>query len=98
MQRRQQRRAGRGLCRSGCRQLRGLSQVMPQVEARSWLITLWLPNVAAPLRTHLCAPLAWLQEEGNEFGGTFICNGIERIIRMLVQVRAGLVGWAGGLG
>jgi DNA-directed RNA polymerase beta subunit len=27
------------------------------------------------------------QEESNEFGGTFICNGIERIIRMLVQVR-----------
>lgn len=29
------------------------------------------------------------QEESNEFGGTFVCNGIERIIRMLVQVRAG---------
>ena len=27
------------------------------------------------------------QEESNEFGGTFICNGIERIIRMLVQAR-----------
>ena len=25
------------------------------------------------------------KEEGNEFGGYFICNGIERIIRMLVE-------------
>lgn len=73
---------------------------MPQVEARSWLITLWLPNVAAaaPLHKQLGIPPVWLQEEGNEFGGTFICNGIERIIRMLVQVRAGLVGWAGLMG
>ena len=31
--------------------------------------------------------LARLREESNEFGGYFICNGIERIIRMLVQVR-----------
>ena len=38
-----------------------------------------------------------LQEESNEFGGTFICNGIERIIRMLVQVgaRGGRGGWGG---
>lgn len=37
------------------------------------------------------------QEEGTEFGGTFICNGIERIIRMLVQVRpAGLPSDAAG--
>jgi DNA-directed RNA polymerase I subunit RPA2 len=27
------------------------------------------------------------QEEGTEFGGYFICNGIERIIRMLIQNR-----------
>lgn len=27
------------------------------------------------------------KEEGNEFGGYFICNGIERIIRLLVQNR-----------
>jgi DNA-directed RNA polymerase I subunit RPA2 len=27
------------------------------------------------------------KEEANEFGGFFICNGIERIIRMLVQTR-----------
>ena len=28
-----------------------------------------------------------VQEESTEFGGYFICNGIERIIRMLVQQR-----------
>jgi hypothetical protein len=37
-----------------------------------------------PIRCSAGAPL---QEESNEFGGTFICNGIERIIRMLVQQR-----------
>lgn len=36
-----------------------------------------------------CLPGLGPQEESNEFGGTFICNGIERIIRMLVQVRGG---------
>ena len=39
------------------------------------------------------------QEESCEFGGYFICNGIERIIRMLVQAR-GLppLFWGGGGG
>ena len=36
------------------------------------------------------------KEEGNEFGGYFICNGIERIIRMLVQVRQQELGAAWG--
>lgn len=27
------------------------------------------------------------KEEPDEFGGTFICNGIERIIRLLIQQR-----------
>lgn len=27
------------------------------------------------------------KEDSNEFGGVFICNGIERIIRMLIQPR-----------
>lgn len=31
--------------------------------------------------------LVKLKEEPDEFGGVFICNGIERIIRMLVQQR-----------
>lgn len=31
--------------------------------------------------------LVKMKEEPDEFGGVFICNGIERIIRMLVQQR-----------
>jgi DNA-directed RNA polymerase beta subunit len=35
------------------------------------------------------AQLVAAKEESTEFGGYFICNGIERIIRMLImQVRA----------
>ena len=31
--------------------------------------------------------LVELQEEGTEFGGYFIVNGIERVVRMLIQPR-----------
>lgn len=36
---------------------------------------------------HSRAQLVALKEESTEFGGTFICNGIERIIRMLIVQR-----------
>ncbi|KAL4859361.1 DNA-directed RNA polymerase I subunit 2 [Chlorella vulgaris] len=39
------------------------------------------------LRNMTRRELVGRKEESNEFGGTFICNGIERIIRMLVQNR-----------
>ena len=31
--------------------------------------------------------LVGLREEGTEFGGYFIVNGIERVVRMLIQPR-----------
>ena len=31
--------------------------------------------------------LVRMKEEPDEFGGTFICNGIERVLRLLVQQR-----------
>lgn len=39
------------------------------------------------LRGRSRAQLVALKEEPDEFGGIFICNGIERIIRMLIQQR-----------
>ena len=39
------------------------------------------------LRQRTRRQLVRLKEEPDEFGGVFICNGIERIIRMLVQQR-----------
>ena len=39
------------------------------------------------LRGRTREQLVALKEEPDEFGGVFICNGIERIIRMLVQQR-----------
>jgi DNA-directed RNA polymerase I subunit RPA2 len=39
------------------------------------------------LRQKTRSQLIRLKEEPDEFGGTFICNGIERIIRMLIQQR-----------
>jgi DNA-directed RNA polymerase I subunit RPA2 len=31
--------------------------------------------------------LVQMKEEPDEFGGTFICNGIERVLRLLIQQR-----------
>ena len=39
------------------------------------------------LRQKSRAELISCKEEPDEFGGVFICNGIERIIRMLIQQR-----------
>ena len=39
------------------------------------------------LRGRTRSQLIKMKEEPDEFGGVFICNGIERIIRMLVQQR-----------
>lgn len=46
-----------------------------------------LKSKACYLRDLTPAELINRKEEGTEFGGTFICNGIERIIRMLIQTR-----------
>jgi DNA-directed RNA polymerase I subunit RPA2 len=40
---------------------------------------------ACYLRGMSRAELVRAKEESTEFGGYFICNGIERIIRMIVQ-------------
>lgn len=52
---------------------------LPHLQSK--VLMFWPPHL---LPTAAAAPA--VQEESNEFGGTFICNGIERIIRMLVQV------------
>ena len=39
------------------------------------------------LRNMTRAQLVEAKEEANEFGGVFICNGLERMIRMLIQQR-----------
>lgn len=50
-------------------------------------LPIMLKSKACYLRNMSRRELVARKEESNEFGGTFICNGIERIIRMLVQNR-----------
>lgn len=53
-----------------------------------------LGNLPVMVKSRLChlrnltrAKLVGAKEESTEMGGYFICNGIERIIRMLIQQR-----------
>lgn len=50
-------------------------------------IPIMVKSKACYLRNAKRLELVRRKEESNEFGGTFICNGIERIIRMLVLTR-----------
>jgi DNA-directed RNA polymerase I subunit RPA2 len=51
-------------------------------------------SAACYLRGLSRAELVKAKEESTEFGGYFVCNGIERIIRTIVQ-QVGLVGCFG---
>jgi DNA-directed RNA polymerase I subunit RPA2 len=62
---------------------------MPEqrLQKRLGALPIMLKSKACYLRNMNRGNLIHRKEEANEFGGTFICNGIERIIRMLVQNR-----------
>ena len=46
-----------------------------------------LQSTLCHLRGKSKPALVRMKEEPDEFGGTFICNGIERVLRLLVQQR-----------
>lgn len=67
-------------------QIEGLSYTQ-RMTKRLGQLPIMVKSKACYLRHLSRRELIRHKEEGNEFGGTFICNGIERIIRMLVQNR-----------
>ncbi|KAL4423560.1 hypothetical protein ABPG77_004600, partial [Micractinium sp. CCAP 211/92] len=66
-------------------QTEGLAE--QRITKRLGSLPIMLKSKACYLRNLSRRELVARKEESNEFGGTFICNGIERIIRMLVQNR-----------
>ena len=58
-----------------------------RISRRMGAIPVMLKSKACYLRHLKRSELVRLKEESTEFGGYFVCNGIERIIRMLVQTR-----------
>ncbi|PSC76790.1 DNA-directed RNA polymerase I subunit 2 isoform X1 [Micractinium conductrix] len=66
-------------------QVEGLPE--QRIPKRLGSLPIMLKSRACYLRNLSRRELVARKEESNEFGGTFVCNGIERIIRMLVQNR-----------
>jgi len=58
-----------------------------QISKRVGQIPIMLKSSICPLNHMTMEELRRVGEEGTEFGGYFICNGIERIIRMLIVTR-----------
>lgn len=58
-----------------------------QIPRSFGYIPIMVQSVLCHLRDCSRADLINCKEEPDEFGGTFICNGIERIIRLLIQQR-----------
>lgn len=58
-----------------------------QIVKRVGQIPIMLKCSICPLKHMTVEELRRVGEEGTEFGGYFICNGIERIIRMLIVTR-----------
>lgn len=58
-----------------------------RITKRLGQMPIMVKSKACYLRNLKRADLVRRGEEANEFGGYFVCNGIERIIRMLVQQR-----------
>jgi len=56
-----------------------------RVQKRLGALPVMVKSSACYLRGLTRAELVRAKEESTEFGGYFICNGIERIIRMIVQ-------------
>ena len=67
-------------------QVDGLAQEK-RLSKRLGSLPIMLKSRACYLRNLSRSELVARKEEGTEFGGTFVCNGIERIIRLLVQNR-----------
>ena len=68
-----------------CYQLEGMPVQRLQTCAGS--LPVMVKSHACHLRGMNRSQLVAAKEESTEFGGYFICNGIERIIRMLIQQR-----------
>ena len=66
-----------------------------RLSRRLGQIPIMVKSKACYLRHMKRGELVRAKEEGLEFGGYFICNGIERIIRMLIQVRSRATGGSG---
>jgi DNA-directed RNA polymerase I subunit RPA2 len=61
------------------------------ISRRMGALPIMVKSSACYLQGMSRAQLVAAKEESTEFGGYFICNGIERIIRMLIlQVSAGV--------
>lgn len=60
---------------------------MHRIRRRLGQLPIMVKSQACYLRHMERQELIKHREEGTEFGGYFICNGIERIIRMLIQTR-----------
>lgn len=58
-----------------------------RISKRVGQIPIMLKSAICPLKHMTMEELRMVGEEGTEFGGYFICNGIERIIRMLIVTR-----------
>lgn len=58
-----------------------------QTTRRVGYLPIMVQSTMCHLRGHTRDELIRLKEEPDEFGGAFICNGIERMIRLVVQQR-----------
>jgi hypothetical protein len=58
-----------------------------QVQKRAGSLPIMLQSTLCHLRGLSRDELVRNKEEADEFGGTFICNGIERVLRLIVQQR-----------
>lgn len=65
----------------------GSSSTVQSVTKRIGQLPIMLKSQACYLKHMSVGELRRVGEEGTEFGGYFICNGIERIIRMLIVTR-----------